>query len=152
MSSFGTKHIYECEMHWGWLVTQNDCSVSKVHMMVKVCQTRGNNSVLPLVWCVHPRSNLSVIMIMTCIQTGDLFYWQNAGMTKHLVENYLKEIVLNVFCLYKWLVCYLCADNTVTAFTISVWIYNHLMRNKSFLVFAVCEMSPSLLFSVEVLG
>lgn len=34
---------------------------------------------------------------MTCIQIGDLFYWQNAGMTKHLVENYLKEIVLKVF-------------------------------------------------------
>ncbi len=28
-------------------MTQNDCSMSKVHMMVKVCQTRGNNSVRP---------------------------------------------------------------------------------------------------------
>lgn len=68
-------------------------------------------------------------------------------MTKHLVENYLKEIVMHVFVWYV-----ICVQITVTEFTISVWIYNHLMRNKSFLVLAVRVMSPSLLFSVEVLG
>lgn len=72
-------------------------------------------------------------------------------MTKYLVKNYLKEIVLKVFVRINDL-CYLFVDNTVTVFTISISIYNYLMRNKSFLMFAVCEISLSLLFSVEILG